>query len=106
MSYTNREMIVSALKRVNALAGTNGKLYRDNTGWYVIWKGASHLSESAMSAGELLAYLHGVEDGLSYRKTQLEDIKRKVDEEMIDKVHDHQVRKVDASEEVSLNWED
>ena len=66
MSYTNREMIESALKRVNALAGTNGKLYRDNTGWYVIWKGASHLSESAMSAGELLAYLHGVEDGISF----------------------------------------
>lgn len=103
---TNKEMIESALKRVNALAGTNGKLYRDNTGWYVIWKGASHLSESSMSAGELLAYLHGVEDGLSYRKTQLEDIQRKVDEEMRDKVHDHQVRKVDASEEVSVNWED
>ena len=45
---TNKEMIESALKRVNALAGTNGKLYRDDTGWYVIWKGPIHLSESAM----------------------------------------------------------
>ena len=73
MSYTNREMIVSALKRVNALAGTNGKLYRDNTGWYVIWKGAIHLSESAMSAGELLAYLHGVEDGIRFFSENKED---------------------------------
>ena len=64
MAMTNREMIESALKRVNALAGTNGKLYHDNTGWYVIWKGAKHLSESSSSAGELLAYLHGIEDAL------------------------------------------
>ena len=63
---TNREMIESALKRVNALAGTNGKLYHDNTGWYVIWKGANYLSESAGSAGELLAYLHGIEDTFKY----------------------------------------
>jgi len=65
---TNREMIESALKRVNALAGTNGKLYKDNTGWYVIWKGARHLSESSLSAGELLAYLHGIEDALNFKE--------------------------------------
>ena len=63
---TNREMIESALKRVNALAGTSGKVYHDNTGWYVIWRGASHLSESAGSAGELLAYLHGIEDAILF----------------------------------------
>jgi hypothetical protein len=64
MSYTNRELLESALKRVNARLGEmgNGKLYHDNTGWYVIWKGTQYLSESSMSAGELLAYLHGVED--------------------------------------------
>ena len=33
---SNREIIESALKRVNALAGTNGKLYKDNTGWFII----------------------------------------------------------------------
>ena len=65
---TNREMIESALKRVNALTECDGKLYRDNTGWYVIWKGAIHLSESASSAGELLAYLHGIEDGIRFIK--------------------------------------
>ena len=64
MAMTNREMLESALKRVNAKAGTNGKLYHDNTGWYVIWKGARHLSESSASAGELLAYLHGIEDAI------------------------------------------
>ena len=64
---TNKEMIESALKRVNAICGTNGKLYRDNTGWYVIWKGA-YLSESAGSASELLAYLHGIEDGIRFIK--------------------------------------
>ena len=65
---TNREMLESALKRVNAIAGTNGKLYHDNTGWYVIWKGARHLSESSSSAGELLAYLHGIEDALNFKE--------------------------------------
>ena len=68
MAKTNREMIESALKRVNALAGTNGKLYHDNTGWYVIWKGAKHLSESSLNAGELLAYLHGIEDALNFKE--------------------------------------
>ena len=62
-------MIESALKRVNALAGTNGKLYRDNTGWYVIDKGLV-LTESSMPAGELLAYLHGIEDGINYIKNK------------------------------------
>ena len=69
---TNREMIESALKRVNALAGTNGKLYRDNTGWFVVWKGAKYLSESSSTAGELLAYLHGIEDGINYLKNKEE----------------------------------
>ena len=62
MGYTNRQLIESALKRVNALAGVNGKLYNDNTGWYVIWKGDCRFSESSVSAGALLAYLHGIED--------------------------------------------
>ena len=63
---SNREMLESALKRVNARLEEKGKgkLYHDNTGWYVIWKGTYHLSESSMSAGELLAYLHGVEDAI------------------------------------------
>ena len=63
---SNREMIESALKRVNALAGVNGKLYRDNTGWHVIWKGNCRFIESSRSAGELLAYLHGLEDALLF----------------------------------------
>ena len=65
MGYTNRQLIESALKRVNALAGVNGKLYNDNTGWFVAWYsifGGKRFDESAMSAGELLAYLHGIED--------------------------------------------
>ena len=62
---TNRQMLESALARVNARLGdTKGKLYHDNTGWYVVWKGEKHLSESSSSAGELLAYLHGVEDAI------------------------------------------
>ena len=69
MAMTNREMIESALKRVNALAGTNGKLYRDNTGWYVIWKGAKSIGVSeSLSAGQLLAYLHGIEDALNFKE--------------------------------------
>ena len=64
MAMTNREMVESALKRVNALAGTNGKLYHDNTGWYVIWKDGGRFSEYSSNAGELLAYLHGIEDAL------------------------------------------
>ncbi len=65
MARTNREMIESALKRVNAKMNVNGELYYDNTGWFVIWKGAS-LSESSCSAGELLAYLHGLEDSFEF----------------------------------------
>ena len=72
---SNREMIESALKRVNALAEVKGKLYNDNTGWFVVWytifnaKGV-RFSESAMSAGELLAYLHGLEDALLFISNQ------------------------------------
>jgi hypothetical protein len=69
---TNREIIENALKRVNALAGTKGKLYRDNTGWYIVNKdksdGVMRFDESSRSAGELIAYLHGVEDTLNYYK--------------------------------------
>ena len=59
---TNRELIESALKRVNAVAKCEGKLYNDNTGWFVIWKGSCPFDESSRSASELLAYLHGIED--------------------------------------------
>ena len=66
---TNREMIESALKRVNALAGTNGKLYHERRNdWYVVWNDTRHLSESSLSAGELLAYLHGIEDALNFKE--------------------------------------
>lgn len=63
MSYTNGDLLEAALKRVNALAGLKGKLYHERrNGWYVVWNGASRFEESAMNAGELLAYLHGIED--------------------------------------------
>lgn len=62
---TNREMIESALKRVNALMGINGKLYHDNTGWFIIDKGLV-ISQSSLPAGELLAYLHGIEDAIKF----------------------------------------
>jgi hypothetical protein len=62
---SNRELIENALKRVNALLGTNAKLYRDNTGWFIMEKGLV-LTETSMPAGELLAYLHGFEDGINY----------------------------------------
>ena len=60
---TNRELIESALKRVNALLGRDIKLYKDNTGWFIIEKGLV-LTQSSMPAGEMLAYLHGIEDGI------------------------------------------
>ena len=70
---SNREMIESALKRVNALAGTQGKLYYDSrNGYYIVNKdksdGVMRFDESSRSAGELIAYLHGVEDTLNYYK--------------------------------------
>jgi hypothetical protein len=64
---TNREMLESALKRVNTLLGINGKLYHDNTGWFIIEKGLV-LTQSSLPAGELLAYLHGVEAGFNFSK--------------------------------------
>jgi len=64
---TNREMLESAMKRVNAIAGVNGKLYHEKrNGWYVVWNGASRFSESSASASELLAYLHGIEDAFVF----------------------------------------
>ena len=71
MARTNREMLESALKRVNAKAGTNGKLYHDNTGWFIRnlpYKESRLFDESSMSAGELLAYLHGIEDALNFKE--------------------------------------
>lgn len=65
MALSNRELLESALKRVNALLGINAKLYRDNTGWFIIEKGLV-LTETSMPAGELLAYLHGIEDCHKY----------------------------------------
>lgn len=62
---TNKEMLESALKRVNALLGINAKLYKDNTGWFLIEKGFV-LTATSMPAGELLAYLHGVEAGFKF----------------------------------------
>jgi hypothetical protein len=66
---TNREMLESALKRVNALAETKGKLYKENNFYFVAWFtifGGKRFDESKMTAGELLAYLHGLEDALLY----------------------------------------
>jgi hypothetical protein len=62
---TNRELIEGALKRVNARLELNGKLYHDNTGWFVKWN-VMYLSEDSMSASELLAYLHGIEDCFNF----------------------------------------
>ena len=67
---SNREIIESALKRVNALAGTKGKLYKDNTGWYIINQdksdGVMRLDEASRGVEGILSYLHGVEDALRF----------------------------------------
>lgn len=67
---TNREIIEGLLKRVNALAGTNGKLYKDNTGWYIINQKKSddvmRLDESIRGVEGILSYLHGIEDTLNF----------------------------------------
>lgn len=68
---TNRELIEGVLKRVNARLGLNGKLYKDNTGWFVKWN-VMYLSEDAMGADELLAYLHGVEDCFNFMEINKE----------------------------------
>jgi hypothetical protein len=69
---TNRELIEGALKRVNARLGLNGKLYSNYDGdthtligWFVKWN-VMYISEDAMSADELLAYLHGIEDCFNF----------------------------------------
>ena len=69
---TNRELIENALRRVNALAGTSGKLYKDNTGWYIINQdksdGVMRLDEASRGVEGILPYLHGVEDTLLFLK--------------------------------------
>lgn len=65
---SNREMIESALKRVERLTGVRGKIYNDNTGWFIIGEGHKMYDESAKTAVELIAYLHGIEDALRFVK--------------------------------------
>lgn len=73
---SNREMIENALKRVNALAGTKGKYYRGSEGWFVVdpitTRGRRLFDESNRPAGELLAYLHGIEDTLKFKEGKRE----------------------------------
>jgi hypothetical protein len=66
---STREMIENALKRVNALLEpkTKGRLYHDNTGWYVIWQ-EHEFDEAAREFTDMLAYLHGIEDTLKFIK--------------------------------------
>ena len=66
-------MLESALKRVNALAGCEGRLYNDKYGWFVIWSNYT-FSESSYTAGELLAYLHGLEDALLFIKNKEKEL--------------------------------
>lgn len=65
---TNREIIEGALKRVNALAGTNGKLKKDSSGWFIYKNGSSLFDESTHTTEGILAYLHGIEDTFNYLK--------------------------------------
>ena len=67
---SNREMIENALRRVNALAGTEARLYHDNTRWFIrrFPYGSGLFDESSMMANEMIAYLHGVEDALNFAK--------------------------------------
>lgn len=58
---SRNEMLVGALKRVNALTKRNGKLYHDSTGYFVV----GLFDSSSRSFGEMLAYLHGIEDTLN-----------------------------------------
>lgn len=57
----NRELIETVLKRVSALTGVNGKLYKDNTGWFIIWSDG-RFDEGSRTANQLLSYLRGIED--------------------------------------------
>lgn len=69
MAMTKEELLRNALMRVNNLAGTNGSLHKDyRYGWFVIWNGTAHFSNNSYSAGELLAYLHGIEDALKLKE--------------------------------------
>lgn len=65
----NRDLIQSALKRVSALTGCDGKLYYNAYGWSVVFDG-HRFDESVMSAGELLAYLHGIEDAFKFNNNK------------------------------------
>lgn len=76
MSYTTKEMIQNALKRVNALAGTSAELYHDAGGYSIINKNRKpntlKFDESIRNGVESLAYLHGIEDTLNFIKEQKE----------------------------------
>lgn len=55
---SKNELLVGALKRVNALTKRNGKLYHDSTGYFVV----GLFDSSSRPFNEMLAYLHGIED--------------------------------------------
>lgn len=66
---TNRELIEGALKRVNAKLGCTGKLYRDNTGYFIIdFTSRKWFDEVSRSTGETLAYLQGMEQVIDRMK--------------------------------------
>jgi transcriptional antiterminator len=79
---SNRELIEDALKRVNDLAGTDGKLMYDRRyGYYIVGSSAEALFDScARNAGETIAYLHGFEDALSFIKKRSDELSEIVKE--------------------------
>jgi transcriptional antiterminator len=79
---SDRELIENALKRVNDLAGTNGKLCYDRRyGYYIIGTSADSLFDScARNAGEALSYLHGFEDAFLFIKKRSDELSEIVKE--------------------------
>jgi hypothetical protein len=68
---SNRELLEGLMKRVNALAGTHGEIFKGvRFGYHIVnfTHDCMQFDESVRSAGELIAYLHGVEDTLKFMK--------------------------------------
>lgn len=68
---TDKELLVNALKRVNALAAYKMELHEEGEEFFLSWEepASGVVYTYDMPVGEVIAYLHGMEDGIKFMKS-------------------------------------
>lgn len=76
---TNRELFASALNRINAIAGTQGRIDKDKQGWFIVDDTEDKtttfklFTEHHFPTKEMYSYLHGVEETLTWCRIKMKD---------------------------------